>query len=152
MMTRPFTGRHMTLILVAFFSVVIGVNVTMARFAIGTFGGTVVDNSYVASQQYNGWLAKARRQAALGWQPRVSSDASRHVTIAIATRAGPLTGARVVATATHPLGAVPPVSLTFTQGPGGARSVQSLPAGRWLLHFDVVHADATATFDDEVRL
>ncbi len=151
MMTRPFTGWHMALILIAFFSVVIGVNITMARFAIGTFGGTVVDNSYVASQQYNGWLAKARRQAALGWHPRVSADASRHVVIAIATHAGPLIGARVVATAIHPLGALPPVRLTFTQSDGGARSVQSLPAGRWLLHIDVVHGDASAAFDDEIR-
>ena len=30
---RPFTGRHMTTILVAFFAVVIAVNVLMARLA-----------------------------------------------------------------------------------------------------------------------
>ncbi|MGE0776676.1 MAG: FixH family protein, partial [Sphingomonadaceae bacterium] len=56
-MTRSFTGRHMAIILIAFFGVVIAVNFYMARMAIGTFGGTVVDNSYVASQRFNGWLA-----------------------------------------------------------------------------------------------
>ena len=37
-----FTGRHMAAILVAFFAIVITVNVTMARFAMSTFGGKVV--------------------------------------------------------------------------------------------------------------
>jgi nitrogen fixation protein FixH len=54
---RRFTGRHMTGILVAFFGVVMTVNFTMAYVAISGFGGTVVDNSYVASQNYNRWLA-----------------------------------------------------------------------------------------------
>ena len=42
---RRFTGWHMTTILVAFFAVVITVNIVMARFALSTFGGTVVENS-----------------------------------------------------------------------------------------------------------
>ncbi len=67
MTTKRFTGRHMAAIMFAFFGVVIAVNVTMATFATRTFGGTVVDNSYVASQKYNGWLAEARRQERLGW-------------------------------------------------------------------------------------
>ncbi|MFZ4746601.1 MAG: FixH family protein [Sphingomonas sp.] len=149
-MTRKFTGWHMTTIMVAFFAVVVGVNFTMARLAIVSFGGTVVDNSYVASQQYNGWLMKARRQATLGWTPDVTTDATRHVVISIKTAAGLLDGARISATATHPLGALPPVSLTFRQGSGPARSLQRLPAGRWLLHIDVTYARAKAAFDDEI--
>jgi nitrogen fixation protein FixH len=59
MMGRQFTGgtwRRM----VAFFGVVIAVNLTMARLAIGSFGGVVVENSYVASQKFNGWLDRPR--------------------------------------------------------------------------------------------
>src|SRR3546814_3241852 len=59
---RPFTGRHAAMILIAFFGVVISVNIVMASFALSTFGGTVVDNSYVASQHYNEWLARADAQ------------------------------------------------------------------------------------------
>lgn len=69
-MTRPFTGWHMTGIVVAMFGLVIAVNVLMASYAIGTFGGTVVDNSYVASQRFNDWLAEARAQRALKWNVR----------------------------------------------------------------------------------
>jgi nitrogen fixation protein FixH len=50
---RPFTGRHMALILVAFFAVVVGVNVTMAVLARKSWTGLVVQNSYVASQHFN---------------------------------------------------------------------------------------------------
>jgi hypothetical protein len=57
---RPFTGRHMAMIMIAFFGVVIAVNVLMARFAVSTFGGVVVENSYVASQHFNRWLDEAR--------------------------------------------------------------------------------------------
>jgi nitrogen fixation protein FixH len=56
MRIRTFTGWHMALILIGFFAVVVGVNLLMARFASSTFGGVVVENSYVASQQFNGWL------------------------------------------------------------------------------------------------
>ena len=58
-MSRPFTGRHMAMILVAFFGVVIVVNLIMARYASSTFGGIVVENSYVASQEFNKWLDEA---------------------------------------------------------------------------------------------
>ena len=86
-MTKPFTGWHMATILVGFFGIVIAVNVYMARAAIKTFGGTVVDNSYVASQEFNGWLAAAHKQERLGWDTRLSLVAGRHVRIE-ATKAG----------------------------------------------------------------
>src|SRR3546814_8818871 len=55
---RRFTGWHMTAILIAFFAAVIAVNMLMATVAVRSFGGTVVENSYVASQKFNGWLAQ----------------------------------------------------------------------------------------------
>src|SRR5690606_16942867 len=64
---KTFTGRHMTLILVAFFGVVIAVNLVMATLASRTFGGLVVQNSYVESQKFNSYLEAARQDEALGW-------------------------------------------------------------------------------------
>ncbi|WP_438754621.1 FixH family protein [Pararhizobium sp. O133] len=65
--TKEFTGWHMLLIMVAFFGVIIAVNITMARFAGSSFGGLVVGNSYVASQEFNGKLQQGREQVALDW-------------------------------------------------------------------------------------
>ena len=64
----PFTGRHMFAIMVAFFGIIIAVNVIMAVIARTSWTGLVVENSYVASQQFNDRLAATKAQAALGWQ------------------------------------------------------------------------------------
>ncbi len=62
-----FTGRHMLLTMLAFFGVIIAVNFTMAWFARSSWTGFVVENSYVASQQFNTKMAETRAQKALGW-------------------------------------------------------------------------------------
>jgi len=140
-MSRKFTGRHMLAIMISFFAVVIGVNVTMATLAAGTFGGTVVDNSYVAGQHFNDWLAAARAQERLGWRTATELDRGRHVTVELRDRAGPLVGAEIDAVARHPLGRAPDVALRFSADAAGRYvSRQPLPAGRWLVHLHVRRA------------
>ena len=129
MTARPFTGRKMTVIMVAFFGVVVAVNLLMATFATRTFGGVVVQNSYVASQKYNLWLAKARKQERLGWTIKPSLDGARRVTLDLN-----VTGASVTGVAKHPLGREADVPLRFMSVPGGMRAEQSLPQGRWAVH------------------
>lgn len=89
-----FTGRHMLLIMVAFFGVVIGVNVLMAVVANRSWTGLVVKNSYVASQNFNKELDAARRLAALGWTSQLELDAG-HAMARLGDRNGPLTGLSV---------------------------------------------------------
>ncbi len=150
-MTRAFTGRHMWAVMIGFFGVVIAVNVVMARFAIGTFSGTVVENSYVASQEYNRWLAEARAQAALGWKVAVSVDAARHVHIRADAAAGALPTADVRAIAAHPLGRIPDRALVFTDGGNGDHvSTMALPAGRFLIHIVIRSGGHEAHFNDNV--
>lgn len=132
-----FTGRMFLGIMVAFFGVVVAVNITMARLASGTFSGTVVDNSYVASQKYNGWLAQARAQDELGWDTPVSLDGARRVVIAVPSQNR---GAAFAATGTahHPLGRAADVALAFVaDGKGRLVSTTPLPAGRWQLRLDI---------------
>ena len=64
----PFTGRKMLLVLLAFFGVIIAVNAVMMTLAIGSHTGLVAKNSYVASQDFNRTVAKAKAQTAMGWQ------------------------------------------------------------------------------------
>lgn len=142
---RRFTGWHMTGILVAFFGVVIAVNLLMARMAIGTFGGTVVDNSYVASQRYNSWLEAARVQQRLGWTVAAQIDAERRVVVRVTGQGGPVQGARATAILRHPLGREPERTMTFTdagRGDGTLRSRHPVPPGRWHLDLVVVRGDA----------
>ena len=65
---REFTGRHMALITVSFFAVIIGVNVTMAVFASRTWTGLVVENSYVESQQFQVKHDRITQQVQAGWR------------------------------------------------------------------------------------
>jgi nitrogen fixation protein FixH len=137
-MIRRITGRHAAAALIAFFGVVIGVNVTMAMFAVRTFGGVVVENSYVASQKYNGWLEAARKQQQLGWAIVPRLDRQRHVIVSVDAD-----GAEVTGFARHPLGREADVPLTFGRA---QRSKQALPPGRWAVHLLVRRGD------DEARL
>jgi nitrogen fixation protein FixH len=66
---KEFTGRHMLLIMLAFFGTIIAVNLVMATFASTSWTGLVVRNSYVASQQFNEKAAEGRAQAARNWEP-----------------------------------------------------------------------------------
>jgi nitrogen fixation protein FixH len=131
----------MALILVAFFAVVIAVNVVMARLAVGTFGGVVVENSYVASQDFNGWLKSARSEKALGWRSTVVRDGEDGLVLTLADGDGrPIDGARITGTAEHPLGVVPAIVLrVVATGAGRYRVTSAVPAGRWRLKLLVRH-------------
>lgn len=124
-----FTGRHMAIIMAAGFGVVIAVNLVMASFAIGGFHGVVVDNSYVASQQFNGWLSQAEKARALGWQVKPARDSEGYVTL---TTTGVPAGTRFTAALRRPLGEQAYADLTFRPvGKGIWRSDQPIAPGRW---------------------
>jgi len=65
---KPLTGRKVLFMLVAFFGVVIGVNLVMMRFAIQTLPGTEVDSAYSASLAYEKQITAARDQNARNWK------------------------------------------------------------------------------------
>lgn len=132
---KRFTGRHMAAILIGGFAVVIGVNFTMASLASTTFGGVVVENSYVASQQFNTWLERARDSEALGYEVEARRDAQGRVVLA--TRSVPV-GSQVTAMARHPLGRDQDRMLTFVMGPDNRwTSTATLPEGRWALRLAI---------------
>lgn len=148
---RRFTGWHMTAIIVGFFGVVIAVNILMATLAVRTFGGTVVDNSYVASQGYNSWLAQAQKQEELGWRADISRIASGHVHVAVHLPQGGSADISVTGTAIRPLGDTPEVTLHFRRDGGGFLSARPLPDGRWLIRVTIANSQGeTARFTQEI--
>lgn len=134
---RPFNGKHMTAILVAGFGVVLAVNVTMATLASTTFGGIVVENSYVASQDFNRWLDEAAKEKALGWRLQARRGGEGRVVVDLTTPRRPGRREVLTAVARHPLGRLPDTALTFRREGGHWVSTRPLPAGRWTLRFDV---------------
>lgn len=63
---QGFTGLHMLVATSTFFAVVIAVNVTMAFYASSSWSGLVVENTYVASQEFNRKAAAMKAMAASG--------------------------------------------------------------------------------------
>lgn len=64
---KPLTGRKVLFMLIAFFGVILGVNLVMMRLAIQTLPGTEVDSAYSASLAYEKEIVAARDQNARNW-------------------------------------------------------------------------------------
>lgn len=144
-----FTGRRVAAIFIGGFAVVIAVNLLMASIAVGSFHGTVVDNSYAASQHYNGWLKQAAASRSLGWQavPHRRED-GRVVIEALGVPAG----AQMTATAQRPLGTREDTPLTFVaEGQGRWVSQQVIAPGRWQVRTAIRAGYQTWAGEAEVR-
>lgn len=144
-MSKEFTGKKMAGILVAGFGVIIAVNFTMAAIASGSFSGVVVENSYVASQKFNGWLDEAEKQKALGWTAQPARDGDR---LTLATANVP-EYAKISAEIRRPLGEPDTRTLSFSDSANGRLvSQEELPSGRWIVRvFIVVGQDKWSSED-----
>lgn len=138
---RPFTGRHMLLSMIAFFGVIIAVNILLMVMALTTDNGLVVKNSYVASQDFNRKLADARAQAVLNWSVDIAhADGVTTLTYRDADDQ-PLTGLRVRARIGRPVTDRDDRQVTLYEGAAGTYTFAGLmPSGYW--DVDAIALDA----------
>ncbi|MEM1197685.1 MAG: FixH family protein [Pseudomonadota bacterium] len=129
---NEFTGRHMLLTMFAFFGVIIAVNFTMAFFASSTWTGLMVKNSYVASQDFNAKLAKARAQDALGWTSAMVLEGQDLKLTLKDDQARPLAGLNVVARVYRPVAEAEDHDVALTESkPGQYGATVDLNSGLW---------------------
>jgi nitrogen fixation protein FixH len=128
--TGEFTGRHMLLITIAFFTVVIGVNVAMAVSASRTWTGLVVANSYVASQDFQVKSDAAHRQNAAGWTMDIAYRDGRLI-VQIAADGRELELSQVEAFVRRPVGGSDDATVPLSLGPGGYEGAIDLAPGVW---------------------
>lgn len=83
-MKKELKGRHVAIIFVSAFSVIIAVNLTLAFNAVSTFPGLEVKNSYVASQSFE---KDRTAQNALGWTVSAKAQGGK-VLLAVTDRSG----------------------------------------------------------------
>ncbi|MEW6631726.1 MAG: FixH family protein [Pseudomonadota bacterium] len=151
---REFTGGHMLVVIVSFFAVVIGVNVTMATLAEKSWTGLVVENTYVASQQFNEEARKGRAQAALGWTG-ILNIASGEVSYRLVDAQGkpvPLRGVKMLFR--HPAyeSEDETVMLAADAGSGQAFAARHTPKdGVWIVEIDA-DAGLASPFRDVRRI
>ena len=102
-MARPLTGRHVLVVVLAFFGTVFLANGALIWFATVRYDGVEEENAYRHGRDYNREIAAARAQQALGWKMELADSAGaqpteRHLLVSLQDRAGrPLTGLVVVA-------------------------------------------------------
>jgi nitrogen fixation protein FixH len=144
--SKPLTGRKVFFMLVAFFGVVIGVNLIMMKFAIQSLPGTEVDSAYTASLAYSREIGAAQDQNARDWKvdAHIQRAADGGATLQVEARdnAGrPMTGLKFKGRFERPTDrrADQPVELAET-GIGIYRgSAAAIAAGQWDL---VLEGDA----------
>lgn len=132
-----FTGKHMLAIILAFFGVVITVNLVMAVAASRSWTGLVVKNTYVASQQFNRKAEEGRAQAALGWKGKLAIADGR-VSYRLVDAGGALVPADgVVVTFRRPVSDAEDRTLTLERGADGTFSLaEPVRDGVWIVEVD----------------
>ena len=134
------TGRHVAIVFVRAFSVIIGVNLVLATSAVRTFPGLEVKNSYVASQAFEGARAA---QLALGWDVMATVE-NGEVLLSIQDVSGPVAPEITRATfgrATH-VGDDRELQFAF-DGQLLRASAKDLAPGNWNLRLEAVATDGT---------
>ena len=71
---KPLTGRHVALMLAAFFGLMFAVNGAFVYFALGSFSGLSEDDAYKRGLAYNEEIDSRARQIARGWQPALAFE------------------------------------------------------------------------------
>ena len=139
-MARELTGRHVLVITLAAFGVVIGVNVLMAIKAVSTFPGLETANSYVASQAFD---RERSAQDALGWTVTPEYD-GKDLTLMIRDRQGnPARVRSLTATVGRPTHVRDDQTPAFTYDHGMFRAPVTLAPGAWNIHVTAVATDGT---------
>ena len=136
---KEFTGKKMLLIMVSFFAVVIAVNIYMAYSAVSTFPGLEVENSYVASQQFD---ARAAAQRELGWEVTLTREGNELV-LDLRDAEGEVTPASISAIIGRPTFAGDDITLQFRLVGDRYRAEADLAPGPWRLFLDAVAQDGT---------
>ncbi|MDR3473157.1 MAG: FixH family protein [Devosia sp.] len=129
---RQFTGWHFLILIVAFFAVIIGVNVYMAVEAERTWTGVVVDDSYASGQDFNERVKLVREQDALGWHERLTYAAGTLTLQVLGRDDRPLPFAGVSVALSRPLGDSEDRTVVLTRAADGSfTAAVGLRQGTW---------------------
>ena len=135
---RPLTGRAVLFMLIAFFGVVIGVNLLMMRLAIDTLPGTDVESAYRASLAYEHEIQTAHEQDSRHW--RVEATVARSgiegadIRISVQDKNGaPMTGLDFSGRLERPTDKRADRAVTLTEVGAGIYKgrAEGVPAGQW---------------------
>ena len=139
-MMRELTGRHVLVITLSAFGVIIAVNLFMAFMAVGTFPGLEVKSSYVASQSFDRDRAA---QEALHWAVTPKYD-GQEMLLTIRDQTGyPAHLKDLQVTVGRPSHMRDDLTPEFTYSNGTFRAPLQLASGVWVIHLSATALDGT---------
>jgi nitrogen fixation protein FixH len=141
------TGLMVLGFMIAFFAIIVGVNVFMAHAAISTFGGVETASSYHAGQMFERDVAMAKAQDAQHWRVDAkltrAADGTTLIDITAHDGAGaPVSGVAASAQFARPTNRRLDRAITVGQtGPGHFVGNTHLAAGQWDLIIELSRQD-----------
>lgn len=139
-MIRELRGWHILLAFIAFYGVIITVNMTLAVSAVRTFPGLEVKNSYVASQFFD---ADREAQLALGWEIDLSTEGDE-LSLRITDALGPVAPEITRATLGRPTHVGEDQEVVFHfDGERHLAVIKPLSRGNWNLRLAAVADNGT---------
>lgn len=127
-----FTGRHMWMLAIGFFGIIIAVNVGMAVIASTSWTGLVVDNSYIASQQFDARREAQKHQQELGWEASFSYLPGLARLVINDGAGNPVDLGKVMLQVNRPVGGHDDLHLVLTPSAEGGYAVAlTIPGGVW---------------------
>lgn len=139
-MARELTGAKVFAITAGAFGVIIAINVYMAVKAVRTFPGLEVENSYVASQDFDKELAA---QKALGWTLKHSYENGQMILAFTDSTGTPVEARDITAVIGRTTEAAQDVRPAFTYANGVFTAPVTLEKGKWMVLLDAHAADGT---------
>jgi nitrogen fixation protein FixH len=129
-----FTGWHFLAIMIAFFGVIISVNVTMAWYAGHSWSGLVAENTFVASQQFNAKAEHMREMSATGIRGDLTANREGIRYVLSHPQRGPVPADEVVAAFHRPVGTQQDFTVTLKhEGDGVFTTDHQVLPGEWIV-------------------
>src|SRR5262245_62135252 len=129
---RQFTGWHMWAIAIAFFGVVIGVNIWLAVVSATSWTGMVVTDPYVAGQQFETNRIAHEAQVAAGWTATFTYTPGMGRLVIVDGARNPVDLGDVSLQINRPVGGHDDQTLKLEPSPaGGYQAKLDLPSGIW---------------------
>jgi nitrogen fixation protein FixH len=148
MAQRQITGKHVLIIFVAAFGIIIGVNLVLAVSAVRTFPGLEVDNSYVASQTFD---ERRAAQEALGWTVSARHKGGLLILSITDDSGAPVRVAKLDATVGRATHVADDVTPDFRYDGSAYVAPVELGEGNWNIRMEAIAGDGTL-FEQRVVL
>lgn len=129
-----FTGWHFLAIIVSFFGVIFAVNFTMAYYANSSWSGLVAENTFVASQEFNGKAEHMREMAATGIRGELTASREGIRYVLTHPERGPVPADAVFAEFHRPVGTKQDFNVTLKhEGDGIFTTDHPVLPGEWIV-------------------